>query len=104
MYRGINNSGRSKRATGEVPYGLRNKVHSVQVHGVGAEGDYYGPPRPGQSWAQYESFMDMPIAVGASGAVIGALIAGPVGAIVGGMGAWVLSSSKTKNKSLTQGG
>jgi hypothetical protein len=66
--------------------------------------DYYGPPRPGQSYNQYNSFMQMPIVVGASGATIGALVAGPIGAIVGGVGSWIMSDAINKRKSPTQGG
>lgn len=65
--------------------------------------DYYGPPRPGQSFSQYESYMKMPFYT-VSGAVIGALVAGPIGAVVGGVGSWLLSSNATKTKSQTQGG
>jgi hypothetical protein len=73
--------------------------------GLGEEkADYYGPPRPGQSFTQYQSFMKIPIASGIGGAAIGALVAGPIGAIVGGIGAWYLSSNVKKNKSETQGG
>jgi hypothetical protein len=66
--------------------------------------DYYGPPLPGQSFAQYESYMKMPFYT-VSGVVIGALIAGPVGALVGGVGSWLLSGGGDhSNKPTTQGG
>ena len=65
--------------------------------------DYFGPPRPGQSFAQYESFMSLPITVGAGSALIGALLFGPIGAITVGGGAW-LAASKMKKKPLMQGG
>jgi hypothetical protein len=94
-------------ATRQQKYRMSNKVHSVQVSGMGDApiADYYGPPLPGQSFSQYESFMKMPIAVGIGGAAIGMLVAGPVGAIVGGVGSWLLSSgSDHSNKPTTQGG
>jgi len=91
-----------KRATGQSRYGLKNKIHSVQVSGMGE--DYYGPPAPGQTWNQYETFMSAPIAT-MGGAAIGALVAGPVGAIVGGIGSWLLNdSTRHMNKPKTQGG
>lgn len=62
---------------------------------------YYGPPRPGQSFTQYQSFMELPIAAG--GAVIGALLFGPIGAVAVGAGA-LLTARAVKNKSKTQGG
>jgi len=66
--------------------------------------DYYGPPRPGQDYRSYNSYMKMPFYT-VSGAVIGALVAGPIGAIVGGVGSWLLSSdSKHNNKPTSQGG
>lgn len=65
--------------------------------------DYFGPPRPRQSFAQYESFMSMPIAVGAGSALVGALLLGPIGAIAIGGGSW-FAASKIKNKSKTQEG
>lgn len=64
--------------------------------------DYYGPPRPGQSFVQYESFMKLPIIGGA--VIVGTLIAGPVGAIVGGIGGWLFSEGNHNNKPKTQGG
>lgn len=67
--------------------------------------DYYGPPLPGQSFTQYESFMKMPYyTMGA--AAIGALVAGPVGMIVGSIGGLFADSlaSKSKTKNTTQGG
>lgn len=88
-------------------YGLQNKVHHAIIMGVsGDDGpEYYGPPRPGQSFAQYESLMSLPIAVGASGAMIGAMVAGPIGAIVGGVGSWLVSGgSSHRSKPKTQGG
>lgn len=63
---------------------------------------YYGPPRPGQSFTQYQSFMELPIAAG--GAVVGALLFGPIGAIVGGAGSWLMASSRHQNKPKVQGG
>lgn len=72
--------------------------------GVGADGpDYFGPPRPGQSFAQYESFMSMPIAVGTGGALVGLLLGGPVVAVAAGIGSWI-TAEKMKTKSKTQGG
>lgn len=64
--------------------------------------DYYGPPAPGQSFAQYQSFMELPIAAG--GAVVGAMVAGPIGAIVGGVGSWLVASLRHTNKPKVQGG
>lgn len=105
MYKGLHNTGRGKLSTGVEKYGLKNKVHAVQVHGVGAE-EFYGPIQPGQTWNAYQAFMEMPIAVGASGAVVGAMVAGPIGAIVGGVGSWLLSggSKRHTNKPKVQGG
>lgn len=73
--------------------------------GIGdTRADYYGPPRPGQSFTQYESYMKMPFYT-VGGVAIGALIAGPVGAIAGGIGSWLLSSgSEHTNKPTSQGG
>ena len=105
MYKGLHNTGRGKLSTGVEKYGLKNKVHTVQVHGVGAE-EFYGPPRPGQSFSQYESFMQTPFYT-ASGVVIGAMVAGPIGAIVGGVGSWLIGdtlSKKSRPKSRVQGG
>lgn len=68
--------------------------------------DYYGPPLPGQSWMQYESFMKTPIVSMSAGVIAGALVAGPVGALVGGISGWLLSSNSSlhSNKPTTQGG
>ena len=66
--------------------------------------DYYGPPRPGQSFVQYESFMSIPLVVSTSAVVVGALLAGPLGALAGGIGGWLISSPTPKNKRTTQGG
>lgn len=74
------------------------------MSGIGVE-EYYGPPRPGQSWSQYESFMQMPIAASIGGVIIGAVLGGPIGAIAMGLGGWALGSGiQQKKKSLTQGG
>ena len=70
---------------------------------LGNDGDYYGPPRPGQSFTQYESFMQLPITVGVGGALVGALLFGPVGAIVAGGGSF-FAAAKIKNKPKVQGG
>lgn len=67
---------------------------------LGAD-EYYGPPRPGQSFTQYQSFMELPIAAG--GAIVGALLFGPIGAIVGGAGSF-FAAAKMKNKPKVQGG
>jgi len=71
---------------------------------LGQEPEYYGPPRPGQSFAQYESFMSLPLAAG--GAVVGALLLGPIGLLAGGIGGWLAPrlATKSKSKSETQGG
>jgi hypothetical protein len=73
---------------------------------LGDTPDYYGPVQQGQTWSEYESLMKSPIAIGASGAAIGAIVAGPIGAIVGGIGGWLLSDSSGRhmNKPKTQGG
>lgn len=65
--------------------------------------DYYGPPRPGQSYNMYNEYMKTPFYT-VGGAVVGALVAGPIGAVVGGIGSWLLSSNAVKNKSKVQGG
>lgn len=103
MYRGLQSPGRAKPATEQSKYGMRNKVHSVQVSGMG-QADYYGPPQPGQDFRSFQAFMKTPFYT-ASGAVIGALVAGPIGAVVGGIGSWLLSSDSTKkSKPIVQGG
>ena len=66
------------------------------------EAPYYGPPAPGQTYQEYNAFMQLPIAAG--GAVIGAMVAGPIGAIVGGVGSWLVASSRHTNKPKVQGG
>ena len=110
MYKGLvkqQTTARPKTLTKVQKYGLKNKVHSIRLLGMSGEDspEYMGPPRPGQSWSQYESFMSMPIAVGASGAMIGAVIAGPVGALIGGIGTWLLTGGPSHtNKPTTQGG
>lgn len=70
--------------------------------GLHAE-EYYGPPRPGQSFAQYESYMSMKnVAIG--GGVVALAIINPVIGIAAGIG-WLLSGpDKVKSKPLTQGG
>ena len=70
---------------------------------LGAEGDYYGPPRPGQTYAMYNEYMNLRnVAIG-SGIVALAVLNPIVGAAVG-IG-WLLSGpTKTKNKRTTQGG
>lgn len=67
--------------------------------------DYYGPPKPGQSYQAYNEYMKIPF-YAVSGAVVGALVAGPVGAIVGGIGSWLVSNASTRHtkKPTTQGG
>ena len=112
MYRGL--IGRSIRAMPKIAsktvrYGVPNKVHSVRMRGIAGlsslSDDYFGPVPEGQTWSQYESLMSNPVAVGASGAVIGAMIAGPVGAIVGGIGSWLASGGPSHtNKPKIQGG
>ena len=71
--------------------------------GLNAEGEYYGPPRPGQSFAQYESYMSMKnIAIG--GGVVALSIMNPIIGVAVGIG-WLLSGpEKIKSKSTTQGG
>lgn len=71
---------------------------------AGLNADYYGPPRPGESYSAFNAFMNNQVVVGASGVVVGAMIAGPVGAIVGGVGGWLMSGPRTRNKPKVQGG
>lgn len=97
---------RPKIASKPQRYGMPNKIDKrfvVGLNGVGADGEYYGPPQQGESFATYEAFMSMPIA-SASGAAIGALIAGPIGALAGGTIGWFMSGSRTRNKPKVQGG
>lgn len=110
MYRGLLVTGtqttkRPKIASRAVRYGLRDKVHSMRLCGMSGEDgpDYMGPPRPGQSWSQYEAFMSLPVVAGIGAATVGMLIGGPVGAIAGGVGSWFLAGG-TKKKAQTQGG
>jgi len=63
---------------------------------------YYGPPAPGQTYQEFDARMQLPIAAG--GAAIGAIVAGPIGAIVGGVGSWLMTSSRHQNKPKVQGG
>lgn len=67
------------------------------------EAEYFGPPRGGQSYQMYNEFMSMPIAT-TSGVVVGALIAGPIGAIAGGIAGWAFSGGDHSNKPKIQGG
>jgi hypothetical protein len=71
--------------------------------GLQADEEYYGPPRPGQSFAQYESYMSMKnIAIG--GGVVALAVINPVIGVAVGIG-WLLSGpEKTKSKPTTQGG
>lgn len=66
------------------------------------QADYYGPPRPGQSFSQYESYMKLPIASGVG--LAAALMIHPVVGIAAGVATWLLSSTPEKNKPTTQGG
>lgn len=59
MFQGIASPGRVKAATGQVKYGLKHKVHSKVVSGMGEE--YYGPLQEGQTWSAYQTFMSIPI-------------------------------------------
>lgn len=72
--------------------------------GVGDTADYYGPPLPGQSFSQYESFMKLPIAGGVG--IVAALAIHPVVGIAAGIATWMLSSSSSghSSKPTTQGG
>jgi len=71
--------------------------------GLNAEGDYYGPPQPGQSFAQYQSYMSLKnVAIGS-----GLIALAVVNPIIGGAAAigWLLSGpEKTKSKPKIQGG
>ena len=74
--------------------------------GLNAEGDYYGPPRGGQSFAQYQSYMEYVnaknVAIGSG--VIALAVVNPIIGVAAGIG-WLLSGpEKTKSKPLTQGG
>lgn len=65
--------------------------------------DYYGPPRPGQSFAQYESYMKLPIAAGVG--IAAAMMINPVIGIAAGAATWLLSGSGDhSNKPTSQGG
>jgi hypothetical protein len=67
-------------------------------------GDYYGPPRQGQSFAEYESYMNMQNVVIGTGLATLAIMVNPIiaGALAVG---WLVSGpQKTKVKSSTQGG
>ena len=65
--------------------------------------DFYGPPKPGQTFAEYETYMSAKnIAIGSGIAALAV-----VNPIVGGAIAvgWFLSGpTKTKRKAQTQGG
>jgi hypothetical protein len=107
MYKGLiipKSRARPKKASWQNRYGIRNKVHSVQVNGMGAE-EYAGPLQQGQTWAQYESWMNAQnIIIG--GGIIALTVINPLiggAALVG----WLLTpklASKSQVKSLTQGG
>lgn len=65
---------------------------------------FYGPPKPGQTWTEFQTASELAVAAG--GAAIGLVVAGPIGAIVGGVGSWLLSGGSTRhtNKPKVQGG
>jgi hypothetical protein len=73
------------------------------IDGMGAESTFYGPPKQGQSFEEYETYMNVKnIAIG--GGIVALSIVNP---IIGGAAAigWLLSGpTKTKNKAKTQGG
>lgn len=76
-------------------------------HDVGQAPEYFGPPRPGQTFSEYESFMKAQWAAAAGGAAVGALLLGPIGAVALGVGAWLATprlATHQKPKSQTQGG
>lgn len=66
--------------------------------------EYYGPPRPGQTFEEYETYMNVQnVAIG-SGILATAVLVNPILA-AGAAAAWFMSGpQKTKRKSLTQGG
>jgi hypothetical protein len=72
---------------------------------LGAESTFYGPPRPGQSFEEYETYMNVTnVAIG--GGLVALSIVNP---IIGGAAAigWLLSGptkTRTKGKPRVQGG
>jgi hypothetical protein len=106
MFNGLHSPGRTRIATGQERYGLRNKVHSKIVAGMGDASvpDYYGPTLPGQSWSQFESFMKMPVVSLGIGAVVGLI--NPLAGLAVGVGSWLLNAdgSGHSNKPTSQGG
>lgn len=69
-----------------------------------AANEYYGPPRPGQSYQAYNEYMSIPIAGGVG--IIAALAIHPVVGIAAGVATWLLSGSGSShsNKPTQQGG
>ena len=66
--------------------------------------EYYGPPQPGQTFEEYETYMNTQNAVIGSGILAAALFVNPIIA-AGAAAAWLMSGpQKTKRKSQTQGG
>jgi hypothetical protein len=70
--------------------------------GLNAE-EYYGPPRPGQSYQMYNEYMSMKnVAIG--GGIVALAVINPIVGIAAGIG-WLLSGPETtKSKPMTQGG
>jgi hypothetical protein len=71
--------------------------------GLNAE-EYYGPPRGGQSFSQYNSFMSMPVASIGAG-VATAMLINPIVGIGVASAIWLLGGeSSHSNKPKVQGG
>lgn len=73
-------------------------------HSLSAPEEFFGPPRPGQTYAQFQQQMIHPAVM--AGAAATALLVNPLaGVVVLGLG-WMMGGTgpTTKRKSSTQGG
>jgi len=69
--------------------------------------DYYGPPAPGQTYAEYQTQMGVRVAATVGAAVVGMALVNPVVGIVAGVGTWLATPTlvkKVKGKPKVQGG
>lgn len=110
MYHGITKQSyqQPRMATQQHPYGMPNKVQSVQIKGMSGVGqEFYGPPRPGQSWSAFQDMMSMRGGVSIASGIAAATLINPMIGIGAGLLTWALTpglASKQKSKSIYQGG